>query len=478
MLFFRNLIALSSILFFLSQSSYCNEIYRIRIENTKNGLVQISNNNGVSFHTVGKVTRPASNRITGFPAASYTPEGEVAAVAVHGIRIKIDKMNSGLGKIQNPQIFSIIPKQFEKDPRGFGGHSAGTSGIVTDIPAGQSIFRNFAPLVGSKVYLESDRTLIPMPLNHVPADGSVYEIIVSEPDNKPSYIEIENKIGGLVKCIYDDKKIINIAKVVRPVKGVGRYDGTTFTGVGAINTNHGGVITISTAPICSPSTIEGGEIETRGGFMIQPNRHVKEQGETKPQVMVVAPLDIDKPLEGTAPLFYGNIALRFLENNDRHSYMSKIKIDNGDWEELPALIGKIDNAFTPAYLSQVYSKNGAERDIKIGITHIRISLPDYDKSFWNTELNKYSLDYYKKSKQHTEKVYKGILKLEPSEDLNNIKTIGYYIDGKLIYISNTIPFNFDYDTRKLPNGLHRLEIETYTQNGKKSVESKLMLISN
>ena len=61
--------------------------------------------------------------------------------------------------------------------------------------------------------------------------------------------------GAGVISIYGLMKISAVHKpatVARPVKGVGRYDGTSFTGVGAVNTNHAGVITISTAPIQPP----------------------------------------------------------------------------------------------------------------------------------------------------------------------------------------------------------------------------------
>ena len=45
--------------------------------------------------------------------------------------------------------------------------------------------------------------------------------------------------------IYPDGSAEQIASVDRPVQGTGRYDGTTFTGVGAVNTSHGGVLTVS-----------------------------------------------------------------------------------------------------------------------------------------------------------------------------------------------------------------------------------------
>ncbi|MGQ9579893.1 MAG: hypothetical protein ACUVT8_02985 [Armatimonadota bacterium] len=295
-----------------SAATAAEEVYRIRIENVSSGLVQVSLDRGRTYWTVGQVIHPANARIIGFAAASYTPAGTIAAIATHGIRIKTGQLTRTSGKSQMPLIFSVVPHQFAKLPHMYGGHIPRSSGILTNIDAGHSIFRNQSPYVGNPVFIERGGNLEPLPEDYLPAVGDVFVINVEKPDGAPHWIEFENKTNGKVTAHFDDGRAFEIAKVVRPVRGIGRYDGTTYTGTGAINTNHGGVITIATAPGMPSATKEGGAKETRGGFMIQPIRHATEQHEFSPQVMVIAPPDnSDKRLEGVAPLFRNCINLAF-----------------------------------------------------------------------------------------------------------------------------------------------------------------------
>ena len=105
--------------------------------------------------------------------------------------------------------------------------------------------------MGNPVFVERGHQLVALPEDYIPIDGETFVIVVKRPRRMPSEIDFENRAGGEVIAKFPDGTSEAIAHVDRPVTGVGRYDATTFTGVGAINTNHGGVITISTAPVCS-----------------------------------------------------------------------------------------------------------------------------------------------------------------------------------------------------------------------------------
>jgi len=70
-------------------------------------------------------------------------------------------------------------------------------------------------------------------------------------------------------------------------------------------------------------------------------------------------------LEGTEPLFSGYI---------RPGAQVQMRIDNSDWKDLPALAGKIDDAFTPIGLQRYSTEKGITRQIKYGVTHFRILL--------------------------------------------------------------------------------------------------------
>ncbi len=450
------------------------EACRIRVHNEPDGLVQVSLDGGVNWSTVGRVKHPANARIVGFAASAFTPHGTVAATAIHGLRIKTGQYSLGVGKAQKTMLFSIEPREFWSIPNGFGGHRPRSSGIYTDIFAGHSIFRNESPYVGNAVYVERDHELQPLPTDYTPVEGETFVIIVTRPDKPIASIDFENKPQGKVTVRYPDGTDEVIASVDRPVKGVGRYDGTTFTGVGAVNTSHGGVLTISTAPTCPPMIVEGGDQETRGGFMVQPYYHVAEQGETKPQVMVIGPKDSKTPrLEGTPPLFLGNINTTRYWGKPDSSFTAQVRIDDGEWEDVPRIIGRVDDAFTPAYLNKYFAGKGHSRAIKQGVTAIRLCFPRYDPALLARDVAQEASDYAARVKDI--KPVKGTNAISPSHPAAGDHLVRFYLDGTLADMTSRSPVRWDWDTMKASNGLHELEIET---EGSASTEKRVVLVAN
>lgn len=436
-----------------------DEACRIRVHNDVNGLVQVSLDGGQKWSTVGRVRSPANARIYGFAAASYVPHATVAATAVHGIRIKTGQYALGIGKAQNAMLFSVEPLEFSRIPNGYGGHLPRSSGIYTDIFAGHSIFRNQSPYVGNAVFVERNHALLPLPEDYTPVEGETFIVVVTRPDKPLSEIDFENKPQGKVTAFYADGTSDLVASVDRPVKGTGRYDGTTFTGVGAINTNHGGVLTISTAPTCPPMIQEGASPETRGGFMVQPYYHVQEQGEQSPQVMVVGPKDSKKPrMEGTPPLFFGNINLTRYWGDPEHSYRAQIKIDNGPWEDLPEIIGKVDDAFTPAYLEALFAAKNTPRKVTEGVTAVRLLFPKLDAKLLSRDLAQEVADYTKRV--NAAKTEHGTIAITASGARADSALVNFYLDGELAYMTSAQPYRWEWDTTQAANGLHEVEIET------------------
>lgn len=456
------------------------EACRIRVQNWVDGLVQVSADGGLSYSTVGRVTCAANARIIGFAASSYIPHGTVAATAVHGLRIKTGQYAQGIGKAQQPMMFSIAPLEFSQIPKGYGGHLPHSSGIYTDIYTGHSIFRNESPYVGNAVYVERNHLLQMLPEDYTPVEGETFVIIVTRPDKPISEIKFENKTKGEVTVIYPDGTSEAIASVDRPVMGVGRYDGTTFTGVGAINTNHGGVLTISTAPTCLPRTLEGGPMETRGGFMVQPYYHVMEQQEGKSQVMVIGPADRTKPhMEGTPPLFFGNINLSRYWGHPENSYRAQVQIDNGEWEDAPEIIGKVDDAFSPAYLESYFAAKEKPRKVTEGVTAIRLLFPKFDRSLLEKDLAQETSEYTRRMINAGAKPAKGTVVISPSLPPDGGRLVSFYIDGNMVGMSSNYPYRYSWDSTKAFNGFHFVEIETRSDSdGDPAVERRVVLVEN
>ena len=448
------------------------EVCRIRIYNTLRGSVQVSCDQGQSFVTVGRVIQPANSTIHSFAAASYVTAGTVAATAVHGLRVKVGQRGIGVGAAQEPLSFSIVPREYATTPTGYGGHLPGNSGIQTDIGAGRTIFREFAPFVGNSVYLQDiSGRLSSIPTDYTPRIGDVIVILVEKPDKFPTEIVFENRLNGAVTARYADGTVERITDVLHPVSGIGRYDGTSYTGVGAINTNHGGVITISTAPIYRGKLQEGRGIERRGGFMIQPSNHAKTQGATPPQVMVVGWRDpAGTPMEGRAPLFRGCLSPAFDPASPVNSCRVQVRIDDGDWEDLPPIVGKIGDALESSYLNELFVRKGIKRKVKTGVTAIRILFPSLSPAYLQARLKaserKYSYAMIQLPVIGKTGVVNSVLTINASlRNVDRTMFVSFYIDGELKSMTNSPPFAFDWDTTTVSNGEHEIEVQALDSSG-------------
>jgi hypothetical protein len=189
--------------------------------------------------------------------------------------------------------------------------------------------------------------------------------------------------------------------------------------------------------------------------MIQPVYHTDEQRERKPQVMAIAADDTNRPLlEGTQPLFSGNIPLTFFEDDITHSCRAEVKIDNGDWELVPKIVGRVDDAFSPTYLSKALN-----RKVVTGVTSVRLLIPENNPTLEAKVLDSEVTDYNKTLVKNGIKPVSGTVTVRPKNPVTGAMTV-FYVNGTKMYSGNVSPCEFAWDTTKLPNGLHRLEIET------------------
>jgi len=439
------------------------EIYRIRLENRVDGLIQVSLNKGTDYYTLGSVKHPANDVGVGFMASGYMKGSSVAATATHAIRIKISPTSKYNTDFKNIKIFSIIPKEFWDTPTGFGGHVAGSSGIYTDINAGSSIFLNFSPFPESNVFIEYKGNLFSLSTNYIPQTSDVYVIVVEKPKDKIDYIDFDNIKNGNVTINSSDKKK-NLTTVYGPMSAVGRYDGTTYNYPGQINTAHGGVITIATSAKFPYSVKEGDNLETRGGFMIQPIYHAIRQDETKPQVMTIGTDTTNFGLEGTEPLYSGYINLWYYPNNLSKSYYAKLKIDDKYWN-IPPITGKIDNAFTKEYL-----KEKLDIDSKNGVTGVRLYIPEFDLTLATSYLNE-CVDNFNKNinKDNIDKnnIFKPKLKTLPKA----ANIYSFFVDGRFKGMTSTTD-NIYVQKNDFVKGLHHLQIVATSEDGEETSESK------
>jgi len=421
------------------------ETHRIRIVNSADGAIQISTDRGRTWHLIGRVTAPATQSLMGYSASGYAQPGTVAATAVHGLRLRVGDLDT-----PDPLLINILPKEFSQTPTLFGGHVSGLSGIYTNIPVGTSIFRELSPLVGNRVFLESGmgNGQSPLPLNYIPCEGDVLQITVRQPANPLAEVFFDNTAGGEVRAIYADGISKLLTHVVKPVVGIGRYDGCSYTGVGAINTNHDGVITISTAPVTTSPLFEGTGAERRGGFQIQPAYHnAQGDGAGAPSGLVIG--SHKKPstpeMEGTPPLFYGYFDLGWGIDQPKHSWRMEVQHQHGPWQPMPTLIGS-----KPLALADVTA-----------LRLVRDSPPDasWREAQVRIAEKEYAALALADARAGKSLVERGEVTFSAATPDRRTAFVAFYLDGQLRGITNTVPYSFRWNSTDVPDGEYVIEAQ-------------------
>jgi hypothetical protein len=448
------------------------ELHRIRVVNHKDGAVQVSTDGGKTWLLLGRVLIPATTVAEGYLAANYADPGTVSAAAVHGLRIRTGGQDKTL---HAPMLLSINPREYAGEVnKGFGGMVAGSAGIYTNIPAGASIFRNLAPLVGNPVFTEgANGRLFPLPETFRPkGQGEALVIVVRRPANPPVELTFANKVGGKVGARYADGTTREITQVVQPVRGVGRFDGTAYTGVGRINTAHTGVITVSTAPVDAAQP-EGVGRERRGGFQISPAWHNARTHEAGAPMMLIVgtPGERKRDLEGTPPLFRDAVPLSWADGGDaRSSAIAEVSIDDGPWEPMPAVVGARLDAFTGPGLTRLWKSQGKSRTASRGVMAIRLRLPvltpEHSKTLAAAASGAYRASRLAAARAGQVPIVKGILTVNANPDnQTGVSFVRLSVDGSPRGFTNRAPFQLSWDTTRVPDGEYLVEAEALDSAG-------------
>ncbi len=299
-----------------------DESFRVSIENKAMGKVMVSMDKGSNWHLIGTVRSPLlalrDIQDSEFTASDWAYLGSVAATAVNAIHVKVSQPG------KHARIFSVLPAELS-DPDGFKtSYRDNPSSIFLDIPAGTSLFSGRWGLrLGDPLCLVQNGEWQPWPEDRVPLEGDVLGFVAKVAPSSPWMIEIENIKEGRVMFVTGNGTSVQIARVLQPFGGSGRFLGTLFQDVGKVRANHPGVLDISTSPM-----------GVRGGVQIVPYFHSKAPNlgyvHHSPAYMVVAALEGDVPLEGRAPLFMG-----YIRPGDR--VMARVK---GEWVFFPTSIEK------------------------------------------------------------------------------------------------------------------------------------------
>lgn len=301
---------------------------------------------GTRFDAGEVIDIPTTSRFPSYTASAWGTPSTVCASAVNAVHLLVSV------KDDKGRTISLVPKETIAPAAGV------NASFVLLSPAAYGVFGAWAPPVGSPVFIKKSGTDIRTPLafDNLPKSGDT--LIISVIDNKIPYMaEIENRPGGRV-TVWDSNGFSVVGRVIRPVGGTGRFEGTLFTEIGALRANHSGVIDFSTS--------KKGSV---GGFQIIPWDHALSSKEMQgawdmTQWLIIAPADGRSQMGGTYPLFKNAMVPGALPGEHLWDMWSTygrntimvVRQNGGAWEKLKDASGKNDSALKD-------------------ITHIRIYFP-------------------------------------------------------------------------------------------------------
>ena len=309
------------------------KLFEIRIPMEKGASVSVTTADGTT-REVGTVTAlPTKTRWPSYTASAWSTPGTVCASAVNAIHMLVS-VEKDKGR-----TMSVIPQETIAPAAG-----PGTS-VVISSKAGESLFGAWAPPVGSAVFVRRpDGSEAPLSAGNLPKAKDTLIIIANEDDALPYMVNIENRPGGRV-IAWSRSGYELLGRVIRPLGGTGRFEGTLFQRTGAIRANHSGVIDVSTTPRGKT-----------GGFQIIPWDHALKSKEMQnvwnmTQWLVIGPADGKSMMGGTPPLFKKGLVSgpatgeKLWDPWSTYGRKSLVlaRYNNGKWQRLKEVDGRSDN---------------------------------------------------------------------------------------------------------------------------------------
>lgn len=346
---FFTLIILFLLLF--STEAHCDIRWSIEIPLIE-GEEAVATMDGVTY-PLGKVLLvPSSSRYPAYTASAWGNPGHTCASAVNAIHILLS-VEKDKGR-----TISLVPSDTIAPAA-----TPGTA-VVLEGKGGIGLFGAWAPPVGSPVSVrKADGTTAQLTSDNSFSPGDTLLIKVDS-TNIPTMVDLENRPGGRV-ILWNASGPSVVGRVIRPVGGTGRFDGTLYQSTGRLRANHSGVIDLSTS-----------RYGIIGGFQIVPLRHgdSPEMAHmwSMTQWMIIAP-EAGSPLAGNSPLFEGYLIPGSIQAEDVkvtspmgiwRSYGRRslvlCRLNGGPWRWLPEVEGRQDLGLVDVTHLRIYFPNDRE----------------------------------------------------------------------------------------------------------------------
>lgn len=419
------------------------ELFRVRITNQSGGAVEFNSGGGVNWETLGTVTRPATALGVGTDVLSV---GGVSTVVGVGPEQWLIRVPAPRGQYRQLRV-------------AVQGESPSNATISTDLKAHSSLFHCLAPSLGSQVLLEGAEKTGPLPPNYLPRLGDRLVFVVGAPGEEPPSVSLENKLGGEVLYAVTGGIPRVVGRVKQPLRGIGRYVGTERAGCGAVVAWSPTAVVVASSGRMRLPEKDDQPAEERGGFVIQPAEPVL-RGITHPASQLL----IEAIPEGTtkfaiSPFFALPASLSSGDPYDKKPTRVEIRIDEGMWEALPDLRGTVGPAEFPQALAKAF---GPGRMVKTGITHLRIVFGGVAPDNFRRRV-RLALTPLEEAPQ------RGVTKIKANVMGEGIAFVSFLLNGRQVKLTNLPPYVWEWDTTRVPNGEHLIEI--------RGLDSKTALIT-
>lgn len=380
--------------------------------------------------------------------------GTVFAAGVQGIHIRVANV---VPEDSRPARLSLAPAAGPKS-------AVATPGTIFVTGAGGAgLFGPLLPLVGNSVWMElidatSDSPVQPL----FPASERALVIAVWQPAQSWVRLTWDNRSGGVVEGLSTDGSTRALGRVLQPLAGVGRFDGTPLAGHGRTTSIQPGSWVVSTVERFGDYRVGVGK-ERRGGFRIQSTQGAVASGRNDATLLFETDASGQDNRIPTVRSGW-ELACHWSEGA-----RWECRIDDSPWMPLPIATGPRIAAFTGDDWAAAPFRLGG-RPIRKGVTALRVHLPARSSESIRKVVD--DLVRNDRARRAVDARLRGtpvvqgryVVRVRPT-DPSRARFVRLSVDGRVVAFSNVAPFDLPWDTTRVADGEYTLVVEILDNSG-------------
>ncbi|MFY7950903.1 MAG: Ig-like domain-containing protein, partial [Armatimonadaceae bacterium] len=298
-----------------------------------------------------------------------------------------------------------------------------------------------------------------------PSSERAVVLAVWQPERSWVRLTWENRADGVLEGVGADGSTCVLGRILQPLAGVGRYDGTPSAGHGKTTSVQPGSWVVSTVERALDYRAGVGK-ERRGGFRIQAvdGRVAPRQSDATLLFAPIAPPDRnDAARNARAAPDWDQVC--FWAEDARW----ECRIDDSSWMPLPIATGPRIAAFTgDDWAAAPYRLGG--RPIQKGITALRVHLParspEKIRQCVDDLVRQDRVRRAIEARLRGTPVVQGryVVRVRPT-DPSRARFVRLSVDGRVVAFSNVAPFDLPWDTTRVADGEYTLVVEILDNSG-------------